>query len=137
MPHVLSLKGSLTTSPMAGNVLPKVSAKFIPVEIEGKVTKGQVEISLRMPKTGRQSETLHGFIRPYTYKYNVLQVTPLTQSTSIKTILSGPIVSVEKQVGKSLGVSALVQYKADARAVPDLTTVIQGIYQTHFIPTSH
>ena len=128
MPHVLSLKGSLTTSPMAGNVLPKVSAKFVPVyngkvqthcgvispltkefigtgveaslhsslpvEIEGKVTKGQVELSLRMPKTGRQSETLHGFIRPYTYKYNVLQVTPLTQSTSIKTILSGPIVSV-------------------------------------------
>ena len=43
---------------------------------------------------------------------------------------------VEKQVGKSLGVSALVQYKADARALPDLTTVIQGIYQTHFIPTS-
>merc|ERR1711962_1470764 len=154
MPHVLSLKGSITTSPMLGNVLPKVSAKFIPVyngkvqthcgvispltkefigtgveaslhsslpvEIEGKVTKGQVELSLRMPKTGRQSETLHGFIRPYTYKYNVLQVTPLTQSTSIKTILSGPIVSVEKQVGKSLGVSA----------------VIQGIYQTHFIPTS-
>ena len=128
MPHVLSLKGSLTMSPMAGNVLPKVSAKFVPVyngkvqthcgvispltkefigtgveaslhsslpvEIEGKVTKGQVELSLRMPKTGRQSETLHGFIRPYTYKYNVLQVTPLTQSTSIKTILSGPIVSV-------------------------------------------
>merc|ERR1719495_2861012 len=167
MPHVLSLKGSLTTSPMAGNVLPKVSAKFIPVyngkvqthcgvispltkefigtgveaslhsslpvEIEGKVTKGQVELSLRMPKTGRQSETLHGFIRPYTYKYNVLQVTPLTQSTSIKTILSGPIVSVEKQVGKSLGVSALVQYKADARALPDMTTVIQGIYQTNEI----
>jgi len=170
MPHVLSLKGSLTMTPMAGNVLPKVSAKFVPVyngkvqthcgvispltkefigtgveaslhsslpvEIEGKVTKGQVELSLRMPKTGRQSETLHGFIRPYTYKYNVLQVTPLTHSTSIKTILSGPIVSVEKQVGKSLGVSALVQYKADARALPDLTTVIQGIYQTHFIPTS-
>merc|ERR1712198_681625 len=56
----------------------------LPVEIEGKVTKGQVELSLRMPKTGRQSETLHGFIRPYTYK----------------------------------------------------STVLQGIYQTHFIPTS-
>merc|ERR1719357_2027575 len=35
MPHVLSLKGSLTMSPMAGNVLPKVSAKFVPVYHSG------------------------------------------------------------------------------------------------------
>ena len=65
----------------------------IPVEIEGKITRGEIELAIRTPseimRSGRQTENLHVFVMPYSFKYNFLQVTPITHSLSLKKISSG------------------------------------------------
>ena len=127
MPIVYTVKGSIKVSGMEGMMIPKVSAKVvpvlngkvqttfgvitpftkeligsgvdmslhssIPVEIEGKMSRGEIELSIRTPseseRSGRQTESLHAFIKPYTFKYNFLQVAPITHSTGLKMISSG------------------------------------------------
>merc|ERR1719295_1753877 len=104
----------------------------LPIEIEGKMTQGQIELSIRVPTEVERSglvPKIHGFVLPYTFKYDLLTVTPLSHATQLKRIVSGinrqPI-SVE--VGESLGVSARVQYQSDAEFV-DMFSYIQKIIQ--------
>merc|ERR1719347_607117 len=104
----------------------------LPVEIEGKMTQGQIELSIRVPTEVEQSgltPKIHGFIKPYTFKYNFLTVTPLSHATQLKRIVSGinrqPI---SMEVGQSLGVSARIQYQSDAKFV-DMFSYIQKIIQ--------
>merc|ERR1712168_185546 len=64
----------------------------LPVEIEGKMTQGEIELSLRTPTEVMRSGLLtkiHGFVLPYTFKYNLLTVTPISHSTNLKKIVSG------------------------------------------------
>merc|ERR1712029_857558 len=105
----------------------------IPVEIEGKMIKGEVELAVRIPTeidhTGRLIKPVHGFVLPYTFKHNLLTVTPFSHSTQLRKIVSGVIrqpISIE--VGQSLGLSALVHYHSDAKFV-DLVSYIQKITQ--------
>jgi len=163
MPIIYSVKGSVKVSPKEGKVLgkvvPVVNGKMqthfgiispftkemigagvemsvhssIPVEIEGKVTKGEVELAVRIPteveRSGRLVETIHAFVLPYTFKYNLLTVTPFSHSTLLRKIVSGlnrQPVSID--FGESLGVSARVQYHSDAKFV-DLVSYIQKITQ--------
>merc|ERR1719167_2118059 len=104
----------------------------LPVEIEGKITQGQIEVSIRNPAEVERSglvPKIHGFVKPYTFKYNLLTVTPLSHATQLKRIVSGinrqPI---SMEVGESLGVSARVQYQSDAKFV-DIFSYIQKIIQ--------
>merc|ERR1719295_2012835 len=104
----------------------------LPVEIEGKMTQGQIELSIRVPTEVERSgltPKIHGFIKPYTFKYNFLTVTPLSHATQLKRIVSGinrqPI---SMEFGESLGVSARLQYQSDAKFV-DMFSYIQKIIQ--------
>merc|ERR1719495_2289458 len=65
---------------------------FLPVEIEGKMAQGQVELSIRSPVEVERSELvpkIHGFVMPYTFKYSLLTVAPISHSTQLKKIVSG------------------------------------------------
>merc|ERR1719295_1458099 len=104
----------------------------LPVEIEGKMTQGQIELSIRVPTEVERSgltPKIHGFIKPYTFKYNLLTITPLSHATQLKRIVSGinrqPI---SMALGQSLGISARVQYQSDAKFV-DMFSYIQKIIQ--------
>merc|ERR1719295_2249185 len=92
---------------------------FLPVEIEGKMAQGQIELSVRVPteiETSGLVPKIHGFVMPYTFKYNLLTIAPISHSTQLKKIVSGinrqPI---STELGQSLGVSAHVEYKTDAK----------------------
>merc|ERR1712029_363496 len=95
----------------------------MPVEVEGRMVKGEVELAVRIPtkieRSGRDTESIHAFVLPYTFKYNLLTVTPFSHSNR------KPI-SIE--VGQSLGLSARVKYYSDAKFV-DLVSYIQKITQ--------
>merc|ERR1719300_1113803 len=167
LPLVYAVKGSIKVSGMEGNMIPKISAKIvpvlnsklqttfgvitpftkeligsgvdmsihssIPVEVEGKMSRGEIELSNRTPteieRSGRQTENLHAFVMPYTFKYNFLQVTPITHSLSMKKISSGiKRQPVEMEIGQSLGLSAQLKYKSEAMFT-DLYSYIQKITQ--------
>jgi len=167
LPIVYSVKGSIKVAGMEGMMIPKVSAKVvpvlngkvqttfgvitpftkeligtnvdmslhssIPVEIEGKMSRGEIELSIRTPseseRSGRQTESLHAFIKPYTFKYNFLQVAPITHSTVLKTISSGlKRQPIEMEIGQSLGLSGKLRYESDAMFT-DLVSYIQKITQ--------
>merc|ERR1719347_1275204 len=105
----------------------------IPVEVEGKITRGEIELAIRTPseimRSGRQTENLHVFVMPYSFKYNFLQVTPITHSLSLKKISSGiKRQPVEMEIGQSLGLSAQLKYKSEAMFT-DLYSYIQKITQ--------
>merc|ERR1719295_1591261 len=104
----------------------------LPLEIEGKMTQGQVELSIRSPVEVERSglmTKIHGFIMPYTFKYNLFTVTPFSHSHELKKIVSGiNRQPVSMEIGRSLGLSARVQYQTDAKFV-DLYSYIQKIIQ--------
>merc|ERR1712121_306214 len=111
----------------------------LPVEIEGKMTQGQIELSIRLPTEVERSgltPKIHGFIKPYTFKYNLLTIAPLSHATQLKKIVSGinrqPI---SMEVGESLGVSARIQYQSDAKFV-DMFSHIQKIIHKSLFPFS-
>merc|ERR1719300_2083058 len=104
----------------------------LPVEIEAKMSQGQIELSIRNPAEVERSglvPTIHGFVKPYTFKYNLLTITPISHATQLKRIVSGinrqPI---SMEIGESLGVSARIKYQSDAKFV-DMFSYIQKIIQ--------
>merc|ERR1712168_1283296 len=157
-PIIYSVKGSVKVAPMENKIVPHIHGKIqthygiispftrefigtgvemslhasLPVEIEGKMTQGEIELSLRTPTEVMRSGLLtkiHGFVLPYTFKYNLLTVTPISHSTNLKKIVSGinrqPI---SMEVGRALGLSARVLYESDAKFV-DMFSYIQKIIQ--------
>merc|ERR1719513_3297 len=105
----------------------------IPVEIEGKMSRGEIELSIKTPseieRSGRQTETLHAFIMPYTFKYNFLQVAPFTRSTGLKHLSSGfQRQPMEMEIGQSLGLSGKLRYESE-NEFTDLFSYIQKITQ--------
>merc|ERR1712111_174954 len=86
-------------------------------------------IPTEIDHTGRLIKPVHGFVLPYTFKHNLLTVTPFSKSTHLRKIVSGLVrqpISIE--VGQSLGLSARVHYHSDAKFV-DLVSYIQKITQ--------
>merc|ERR1719300_1863484 len=104
----------------------------LPVEIEAKMAQGQIELSIRNPAEVERSglvPTIHGFVKPYTFKYNLLTITPISHATQLKRIVSGiNRQPMSMEVGESLGVSARVKYQSDAKFV-DMFSYIQKIIQ--------
>merc|ERR1719385_222708 len=64
-----------------------------PVEVEGKVSRGEIELSIRMPeevqRSGRQITALHAAVMPFSFKKNLNQVIPVTSSSQMKKISNG------------------------------------------------
>merc|ERR1712029_925122 len=80
-------------------------------------------------RSGRLIKPVHAFVLPYTFKHNLLNVTPFSHSTHLRKIVSGLVrqpISIE--VGQPLGLSARVHYRSDAKFV-DLVSYIQKITQ--------
>merc|ERR1719365_421965 len=104
----------------------------LPVEIEGKMSQGQVELSIRTPTEVQHAglETqIHGFVQPYTFKYNALSVTPISHSTQVRKIVSGiKRQPIKMEIGQSMGISARVQWLSDAQFV-DMFSYIQKVIQ--------
>merc|ERR1712168_1681468 len=163
MPIIYSVKGSVVVAPREGKVLGKVVPVIndkiqthfgiispftkemigagvemsvhssLPVEIEGKMIKGEVELAVRIPteivRPGLLIKPVHAFVLPYTFKHNLLTVTPFSKSTHLRKIVSGLVrqpISIE--VGQPLGLSARVHYHSDAKFVA-LVSYIQKITQ--------
>merc|ERR1711962_202951 len=148
MPLVYSLKGSLMVSPLNGKLVTRfgVISPFtkevigsgvdmsvhssLPVELEGKMTQGQIELSVRIPtetqRSGKEIVPFHGFVLPYTFKHNLLRVAPVSQ---LKKIVSGFMRQpVKMEIGQSLGLSGRFVYQSDAQFV-DIVSYIQKIVQ--------
>merc|ERR1712111_235379 len=162
MPIIYSVKGSLKVSPVEGKalgkVVPVVNGKIqthfgivspftkemigagvemsihssMPVEVEGRMVKGEVELAVRIPtkieRSGRDTESIHAFVLPYTFKYNLLTVTPFSHSTHKEIVSDFNRKPISIEVGQSLGLSARVKYYSDAKFV-DLVSYIQKITQ--------
>merc|ERR1719392_79036 len=143
LPIIYSVKGSVKVSPMEGKLVPHVLGKVVPVlngklqthygiicpftrEFVGTGVEMSLHASLPVEIEGKMTQ---GFVLPYTFKYDLLTVTPLSHATQLKRIVSGinrqPI---SMEVGESLGVSARVQYQSDAEFV-DMFSYIQKIIQ--------
>jgi len=166
-PSLIALKGSIKTESIEGRLLPKITAKVIPmvnvklqsvygvvlpftqeiigggvdmslhssipVEMEGTVTQGKLEVTLRTPheirRSGAEIVSLHGLVMPYSLKMSLLSIVPPSQSPSLKKIVSPSVRSpMEIPVGKSLGLSARLVYESDAK-FNDLSSYIQKISQ--------
>merc|ERR1719391_917803 len=60
-----------------------------PVEVEGKMSRGEIELSVRMPqevqRSGRQITALHAAVMPFSFKKNLNQVIPVSSCTSLRT----------------------------------------------------
>jgi len=104
----------------------------LPVEIEGKMSQGQVELSIRTPTEVKRAglhTKIHGFVLPYTFKWDFLSFTPISKASQLWKIASGikrkPIIM---EVGQSLGVSARVEYQSEAQFV-DVFSYVQKIIQ--------
>merc|ERR1712121_492419 len=124
--------GSPFTRQFIGTGVERSVHAFLPIEIEGKMAQGQIELSVRVPteiETSGLVPKIHGFVMPYTFKYNLLTVAPISHSTQLKKIVSGinrqPI---SMEIGQSLGVSARVEYMTDAKFI-DMFSYIQKIIQ--------
>merc|ERR1719259_1550039 len=148
LPIVYAVKGSVKVSGIEGNRTPVISAKVVPVlngklqTIYGVVTPFTKEligsgvdmslhssIPVEIMRSGRQTKNLHVFVMPYSFKYNFLQVTPITHSLSLKKISSGiKRQPIEMEIGQSLGLSAQMKYKSEAMFT-DLYSYIQKITQ--------
>merc|ERR1719309_1816232 len=93
---------------------------FMPLEVEGSITGGQAELKIRTPieleQSGLEAETIHMFIKPYTVKKNILTVSPICESPSVRTITSGiPRQPIDIPIGQSLGLSGRLQLESDAQ----------------------
>jgi len=153
-PNLFAIRGSVQTESVEGKLLPKITAKVIPVvngklqstigvifpvteeligtgvemslhssapvEIESIVSKGELQLALRTPhevvRSGHETMILHGFVLPYTVKKNLRNVQPVSQSPTLKKIVSAsnrsPIVV---PVGESLGLAGRITLESDAK----------------------
>merc|ERR1711962_1566307 len=60
-----------------------------PVEVEAKMSRGEIELSIRTPqevqRSGRKITALHAAVMPFSFKKNLIQVIPVTSCTSPRT----------------------------------------------------
>merc|ERR1712121_400807 len=102
----------------------------LPVELEGKMSQGQIELSVRIPtesqRSGKKIVPFHGFVMPYTFKHNLLRVAAVSR---VKEIISGIVKQpVKMEIGQSLGLSGRFVYQSNAQFV-DIISYIQKIVQ--------
>merc|ERR1712180_270031 len=59
-----------------------------PVEVEAKMSRGEIELSIRTPqevqRSGRKITALHAAVMPFSFKKNLIQVIPVTSSSQMR-----------------------------------------------------
>lgn len=105
----------------------------IPIAINGSVSEGELVISVKNPpeteRSGHESETLHGFVLPYTFKKSLLSLKPNSKAESLKQIISGTPRVTEIPVGQSIGLSAKLVAESN-NLYSDLYSYLEKIKQT-------
>merc|ERR1719495_969808 len=104
-----------------------------PVEVEGKVSRGEIELSIRMPKevqrSGRQITALHAAVMPFSFKKNLNQVIPVTSSSQMKKISNGLMREpMTLEIPQTLGLSGQLMYQSENKFT-DLYSYITKIVQ--------
>jgi len=171
VPIVYAIKGFVRSEPVEGKMMPKITAKIIPVfnakmqsavgiispfteEFIGTGVEmsihssipveahaswplgrlGEFELTLKTPseieRSGRETETLHGFVLPYTVRKNLHTVKPLSRSSNLKKITTGTRRQpIDMPIGQSLGLAGRLMFESDAKFV-DLYSYVEKIGQT-------
>jgi len=121
------------TKELIGTVVEGSIHSSIPVEVGVKVTRGEVDISVKTPeeivRRGPVTESIHAFINPYSVKHSLLTIKPLSHSSSVKMITSG----INRQpldfpIGQTLGLSGRLVAESDAKFT-DITSYIEKLSQ--------
>jgi len=120
------------TKEMIGSGVDMSIHSSLPLELEGKMTEGQIELSVRIPTEAQRRTKIvpfHAFVMPYTFKHSMLSIVPLSKCPELKKIVSGLKREPTKmEIGQSLGLSARFMYESDAKFV-DIVSYIQKITQ--------
>merc|ERR1719327_2085500 len=104
-----------------------------PVEVEGKVSRGEIELSIRMPeevqRSGRQITALHAAVMPFSFKKNLNQVIPVTSSSQMRKISNGLMREpMTLEIPQTLGLSGQLMYQSENKFT-DLYSYITKIIQ--------
>merc|ERR1719462_549158 len=104
-----------------------------PVEVEGKMSRGEIELSVRIPqevqRSGRQITALHAAVMPFSFKKNLNQVIPVTSSSQMKKISNGLMRKpMTLEIPQTLGLSGQLMYQSENKFT-DLYSYITKIVQ--------
>merc|ERR1719495_1107421 len=104
-----------------------------PVEVEAKMSRGEIELSIRTPqevqRSGRKITALHAAVMPFSFKKNLNQVIPVTSSSQMKKISNGLMREpMTLEIPQTLGVSGQLMYQSENKFT-DLYSYITKIAQ--------
>lgn len=105
----------------------------IPLAINSKFDQGEFVVTVKNPteteRNGRELETIHGFVLPYTFKKSLLTVKPSSKSQSMKHLISGTPRVNEFSFGQSVGLSCKLLAESNNK-YSDLSSYLEKISQT-------
>merc|ERR1712180_343986 len=104
-----------------------------PVEVEAKMSRGEIELSIRTPqevqRSGRKITALHAAVMPFSFKKNLIQVIPVTSSSQMRKISNGLMREpMTLEIPQTLGVSGQLMYQSENKFT-DLYSYITKIVQ--------
>merc|ERR1711962_1451207 len=104
-----------------------------PVEVEAKMSRGEIELSIRTPqevqRSGRKITALHAAVMPFSFKKNPIQVIPVTSSSQMRKISKGLMREpMTLEIPQTLGVSGQLMYQSENKFT-DLYSYITKIVQ--------
>merc|ERR1712002_1337230 len=109
-----------------------------PLEMIVSRTTNQVTLDIKIPEeVQRETSMIHVFVTPFTYKKNLMLLTPLSKATSLKPVLSGvPLKRFNMNIGAPLEIDARVIAESDAKYT-DLYSYLEKIRQHNPISLVH
>merc|ERR1712198_772854 len=104
-----------------------------PVEVEAKMSRGEIELSIRAPqevqRSGRKITALHAAVMPFSFKKNLIQVIPVTSSSQMRKISNGLMREpMTLEIPQTLGLSGQLMYQSENKFT-DLYSYITKIVQ--------
>merc|ERR1719495_1664005 len=104
-----------------------------PVEVEAKMSHGEIELSIRTPqevqRSGRKITALHAAVMPFSFKKNLIQVIPVTSSSQMRKISNGLMREpMTLEIPQTLGLSGQLMYQSENKFT-DLYSYITKIVQ--------
>merc|ERR1712111_86819 len=104
-----------------------------PVEVEAKMSRGEIELSIRAPqevqRSGRKITALHAPVMPFSFKKNLIQVIPVTSSSQMRKISNGLMREpMTLEIPQTLGLSGQLMYQSENKFT-DLYSYITKIVQ--------
>merc|ERR1719175_47205 len=104
-----------------------------PVEVEAKMSRGEIKLSIRTPqevqRSGRKITALHAAVMPFSFKKNLIQVIPVTSSSQMRKISNGLMREpITLEIPQNLGLSGQLMYQSENKFT-DLYSYITKIVQ--------